>query len=81
MTAAFVATDATGAVVYGGTVRHGASLGLAARDALAKNDSNTFFSACDSREDTEFGEHLLKTGPTGTNVMDIIAAVVSCPRP
>jgi hydroxypyruvate reductase len=55
-------TDAAGAIVSGDTVARAAKLGLDARDYLARNDSYPFF---DSLGD------LLKTGPTGTNVMDV----------
>jgi hydroxypyruvate reductase len=55
-------TDAAGAFANGDTVIHGRSLGLDARAALADNDSHTFF-------DREGG--VLRTGATGTNVMDL----------
>jgi glycerate-2-kinase len=55
-------TDAAGAIVDGGTVARAAARGASACDALARNDSNAFFAA-------EGG--LLRTGPTGTNVMDL----------
>jgi glycerate-2-kinase len=55
-------TDAAGAIVDGGTLARAAARGARACDALARNDSNTFFAA-------EGG--LLRTGPTGTNVMDL----------
>ena len=64
-------TDAAGAYVDGETLRRGAEAGLSAEEALARNDAYTFF-------DGEGG--LLRTGPTGTNVMDL-ALVWSAARP
>jgi hydroxypyruvate reductase len=61
-------TDAAGAVVDGGTVARGAARGADARGALAANDSHGFFAA-------EGG--LLRTGPTRTNVMDLVALRVA----
>lgn len=55
-------TDAAGAVVDGGTLARAAARGARASDALARNDSHAFF-------EVEGG--LLRTGPTGTNVMDL----------
>lgn len=55
-------TDAAGAYVDGETLGRGSEAGLSGRDALARNDAYTFF-------DAEGG--LLRTGPTGTNVMDL----------
>ncbi len=55
-------TDAAGAIADGSTVARAAALSLDARRFLAENDSYHFFEA--------LGD-LLKTGPTGTNVMDI----------
>ena len=56
-------TDAAGAVVSGDTLSVARQLGLSARDYLSNNDSYHFFQA--------LGD-LVVTGPTGTNVMDII---------
>jgi len=56
-------TDATGAFVDGGTVRRGAACRVSAASALDANDSHGFFCA-------EGG--CLRTGPTGTNVMDLV---------
>ena len=61
-------TDAAGAVVDGDTVGKAAKLGFSAAETLTKNDSYPFFQA--TRE-------ALMTGPTGTNVMDIYAALVA----
>jgi glycerate 2-kinase len=55
-------TDAAGALVSGDTLARAAKHGLDAADYLARNDSYTFFNA--------LGD-LFKTGPTGTNVMDV----------
>ena len=55
-------TDAAGAFADGATVARGAAAGRDARAALADNDAYGFF-------DAEGG--LLRTGPTGTNVMDL----------
>jgi len=56
-------TDAAGAVVTGRTLEQAYALGLDPARALAENDSHTFFEA--------LGD-LIRTGPTGTNVNDII---------
>jgi len=61
-------TDAAGAFADGETVSRASAMGLAARDALDRNDSYHFFQA--------LGD-LLKTGPTGTNVMDLYLFLVS----
>jgi hydroxypyruvate reductase len=55
-------TDAAGAWADGETFARAASQGLDARDHLARNDSYPFFDA--------LGD-LVRTGPTGTNVMDV----------
>lgn len=55
-------TDAAGAYADGETVARGTERGVDARAALANNDSHNFFSR-------EGG--VLRTGPTGTNVMDL----------
>ena len=55
-------TDAAGAYADGDTVARGGELGVDAGSALADNDSLGFF-------DREGG--VLRTGPTGTNVMDL----------
>ena len=64
-------TDAAGAYVDGQTLGRGADAGVSAVGALDRNDASTFF-------DAEGG--LLRTGPTGTNVMDL-ALVWSAARP
>ena len=60
-------TDAAGAIVNGETIRKGRSLGLDPEAYLSSNDSYTFFNKT---------EELLKTGPTGTNVMDLQVALI-----
>ena len=56
-------TDAAGAVVTGESFRRAAKLGLQPGDFLTRNDSYSFFAALDD---------LLKPGPTGTNVNDLV---------
>lgn len=56
-------TDAAGAHADEGSVERGSRAGVDARDCLARNDSNAFFAA-------EGG--LFVTGPTRTNVMDLV---------
>jgi glycerate 2-kinase len=55
-------TDAAGAIADGETVQRASKLGLLAADFLANNDSYHFFEPLND---------LIKTGPTGTNVMDL----------
>jgi glycerate-2-kinase len=55
-------TDAAGACVDGATVARAQARGLDPRAALARQDSHSFFSAAGG---------LVRTGPTGTNVMDL----------
>jgi hydroxypyruvate reductase len=57
-------TDAAGAVVDGGTRSRAADRGFDLERALAENDSFPYFAG-------EGG--LVRTGPTGTNVMDLVA--------
>lgn len=56
-------TDAAGAVVTGESASRAASLGLDAEGSLSRNDAYPFFEA--------LGD-LLKPGPTGTNVNDLV---------
>jgi len=60
-------TDAAGAVADGTTVERARSLGLDPLDALARNDAYPFFAA--------LGD-LLITGPTLTNVNDLMLALI-----
>ena len=52
-----------GALVDGGTIARGESAGHIAEQALARADAGTFLEASGD---------LIQTGPTGTNVMDIM---------
>ncbi len=61
-------TDAAGAIADENTVRRAKELGMDAQRYLAENDSYHFF---------EKLEALVKTGPTGTNVMDVRIFLVS----
>lgn len=56
-------TDAAGAVITGDTVQLGREMGMQAEDYLNNNDSYCFFNRMDA---------LLKPGPTGTNVNDLV---------
>ncbi|MDI6760916.1 MAG: glycerate kinase, partial [Candidatus Brocadiaceae bacterium] len=56
-------TEAAGAVVDGTTCRRARELGMEPEDFLMRNDSHTFF--------CRLGDHII-TGPTRTNVMDIM---------
>jgi hydroxypyruvate reductase len=56
-------TDDAGALVDGGTIARGESAGHDAEQALARADAGTFLEASGD---------LIQTGPTGTNVMDIM---------
>jgi glycerate 2-kinase len=56
-------TDAAGAVVTSGTFTRASGMGLNPLDFLERNDSYSFFSLLDD---------LLKPGPTGTNVNDLV---------
>lgn len=76
VTLASVATDGedgqsgvAGAVVTGQTVGYGRALHLDARRYLDNNDSLTYFQQIDA---AGYAPHLITTGPTGTNVNDLI---------
>ncbi len=58
-------TEDAGALVDGGTVQRGEWEGLSALDALRAADAGTFLEASGD---------LIQTGPTGTNVMDLVIA-------
>ncbi len=60
-------TDAAGGIVDGDTVRRGVTLGLDARRALGAHDAYPFLAATGA---------LLHTGPTRTNVNDLILIFV-----
>lgn len=65
-------TDAAGAIATGTTLHRARSLGLDPEDHLARNDAHPFFDA--------LGD-LVRTGPTGTNVMDLMLALAADPDP
>ncbi|HJW82592.1 MAG TPA: DUF4147 domain-containing protein [Acidiferrobacterales bacterium] len=56
-------TPDAGALVDGGTIARGEAEGIAARQALATADAGNFLEASGD---------ILQTGPTGTNVMDLM---------
>jgi len=78
-------TDAAGALATEWTVRAGAAAGFDAAAALARHDSHSFFKSlglCRTRghpSDRDEGcieaGGLVRTGPTGTNVNDIVVAL------
>ena len=61
-------TDAAGALVDGATLARARERGLAPDRYLADNDAYRFFEGVGG---------LIRTGPTGTNVADIVVAVVA----
>lgn len=61
------ASDAAGAIADGTTVARARAVGLRPRDALDAHDSGRFFEALGDR---------IVTGPTGTNVNDLVAIAV-----
>jgi glycerate 2-kinase len=63
-------SDDAGALVDGGTLARGEAAGLDARQCLERADSGRLLD--------ESGD-LIHTGPTGTNVMDLVIGVVACP--
>jgi len=73
-------TDAAGAVVTGETVARARALGLDPRAALAANDSYSFFDALGRAPPLSppqlWGGGLVRTGPTGTNVNDLLFMLV-----
>ena len=60
-------TRAAGAMVTGSTIQRARRYGMDSNVYLAENDSNTFF--CELKD-------LIRTGPTYTNVADIVVAVI-----
>jgi hydroxypyruvate reductase len=60
-------TDAAGGAVTGTTISQGESQGLDAENFLARNDAYNYLQSVDG---------LIKIGPTGTNVNDLIFAFV-----
>lgn len=59
-------TDAAGAVADGESIARARALGLDPAATLAQNDSHAFWKALGA---------LVRTGPTGTNVMDVVVAL------
>lgn len=68
-------TPAAGAVVTGQTVGLGYSLNLNARLYLDNNDSHTFFAGLDAATKGRVPPHLIVTGPTGTNINDVLVVL------
>jgi hydroxypyruvate reductase len=64
-------TDAAGAVLDSDVTARAQKLGLAPDPFLADHNAYPFFEATGG---------LLKTGPTGTNVMDVRVALVAAPE-
>jgi hydroxypyruvate reductase len=61
-------TEDAGALVDGGTIARGEQAGLDARQFLARADAGSFLEASGD---------LIQTGPTGTNVMDIMLGLIT----
>ncbi|HEY5514218.1 MAG TPA: MOFRL family protein, partial [Geomonas sp.] len=61
-------TDAAGGIVDGNTVAVAKAAGLDPGRFLADNDAYTLLKGCAG---------LVKTGPTGTNVMDLQIAIIA----
>jgi len=61
-------TDAAGAVVTGDSARRAESLGLSVADHLSRNDAYPFF---------EVLGDLIRTGPSGTNVNDVVFLIAT----
>lgn len=61
-------TDAAGAVATGDTLARARTIGLDAARALVANDAYPFWHALDD---------LVMTGPTGTNVMDLVIVTIN----
>lgn len=64
-------TGAAGAIVNGGTMACARRAGIDAGRRLAENDSHGFFNALSAAGDAACGG-LIVTGPTGTNVNDLL---------
>jgi hydroxypyruvate reductase len=60
-------TDAAGAVANGESISRARALGIDASSALSNNDSYSFWRDLDD---------LIVTGPTGTNVMDLVVVTI-----
>ena len=64
-------TDAAGAVADGESISRARALNLDPSAALTANDTHAFWKALGA---------LVRTGPTGTNVMDIVVALAVAPK-
>ena len=65
-------TPVAGAVITGETARLARSYGLDPVAHLANNDSHTFFARLDELSRGRAEPHLVTTGPTATNVNDLV---------
>lgn len=65
-------TPAAGAVITGATTRLARSYGLHPFTRLLDNDSYNFFERLDDLSRGRMNPHLITTGPTGTNVNDLV---------
>lgn len=65
-------TPAAGAIVTGETARLARSYGIDPQAHLANNDSHTFFARLDAASRGRAEPHLITTGPTATNVNDLL---------
>lgn len=65
-------SDAAGAVVDGQTAALARDAGLDPAAALANNDSHGFFSRLEGSKTSSGRRMLIRTGPTGTNVNDVM---------
>lgn len=65
-------TPAAGAVVTGETARLARSYGIDPIAHLSDNGSHSFFARLDESSRGRFEPHLITTGPTGTNVNDLV---------
>lgn len=67
-------TDADGAIVDGKTAGEARRFGIDPEAYLNENDSYNFFARLDSLSGSR---HHIKTGPTGTNVLDIQVIIIN----
>ncbi len=65
-------TPAAGAVITGETARLARSYGIDPVAHLIDNDSHTFFARLDEVSRGRAEPHIIRTGPTGTNVNDLV---------
>ncbi len=69
-------SDAAGAIVDDQTIADARCPGLDAQAALANNDSHTFFTRLEVAKTSSGRRMLIRTGPTGTNVNDVMIGLV-----